>query len=118
MLSLMLAAVLGASAPTDSGGRFLAVAYRVGGSDLVSYTQVYDRQAEASRAAERIALCGFWRVDLVTLETSLVAAGAVQAVHLMDPDQQPPPLDGGPTIPPPDIERIVQCVRMRAGPLN
>jgi hypothetical protein len=115
MLLGAAAAFAGATDDVDPGGAgepsYLSIEYHQGAGAEVAYTVVYDSALEARRAAERAALCGFWVTNLTTLETFLVAPGAVEAVHMVRP-QEPAPL-GGPPVPPPDVEHIVDCPRAR-----
>ena len=119
MLPLILAAVLAVAAPVvegeEDGPRYLAVANHVWGQDRASYSMVYPSIAAAQAAAEHVALCGFWRVDLGTGKESLVAPGSIQEIALMDLNGTPPAPptaalgDPLPLPPPPDLSRIVDC---------
>jgi hypothetical protein len=125
LVAVLLAFGAPAGAEVDSadedGPRYLGVLYHTVSGDNVSFTIVYADTAAAERAAERIGLCGFWRVNLATLHTQLVPPGAVVEVHLHDLTA-PLPLDIGqrpPELPPlPDVERIVECpAGRRAAPV-
>lgn len=90
-------------------------------SDQVSFTGTYTSADAARVDAERIAACGFWRVDLTVPPPAppaiLVAPGAVRQVRLVTVSETPPlGFDRvTPPLPPqPDVETIVECAAWKA----
>jgi hypothetical protein len=109
-------AVAPAAAEGPDERRYLAVFSRAASGDRISYSIVYPDIATATRAAEKIGLCGFWRVDFETLNSSLVPPGSVVEVYLHDLSAPPPAQaggGGGELPPPPDVEAIVDCPAAR-----
>jgi hypothetical protein len=115
MKPLLLAAAVLAAAPAaaqlEDGPRYLLIAHRVTGGDLISFSEVFADQATAEAQAEKVGLCGFWRVDPGSAVSSLVPPGSVVQVFVHGLEGPPPAQleHGAPVPPPPTAERIVNC---------
>jgi hypothetical protein len=111
MLAAALALAAPAAAPCEDAPRYLLIAHRVTGGDLISFSEVFPDQATAEAMAERVGVCGFWRVDPGSAVSSLVPPGAVIQVFVHGLEGPPPAQleQGAPVPPPPTAERIVNC---------
>lgn len=122
MTRLLLFVALALTAPPQARGseqRFLAISYEIFGDTRWSFTSVYATEAEAEASAQKIGRCGYWRVDLQTIKESYMAPAAVKEIHLIDPQEIPPPPvrrelrarfgEPPPLPPPPDVNRIGDC---------
>lgn len=113
VLAALVAPVLQpcAWAEASSDPEYLVIKYRVESVNRISYDGQFFDHTAARAAAVKVALCGFWRTDLVTHETRLVAPGAVEEVAFMTPQETPPV--GAPELPDVDVESVVDCPSAR-----